>query len=188
MGEIKCCVPKKHLSDPFVTVVLLHGDWRMGNNTHVHLERAWKCPIALSYEFSSSQATYVIHAPISWGQISSVNETFCKANVSQLRKDVLKFHQYITCVASNWKTIYFPGRGNRSHRYMVALIPLFTICPLASMLDSSHSHQREKRCWGTDEEIRQLSNCLTQDWESRVSHFVASCTQPHEFSFHTLST
>ena len=51
----------------------------------------------------------------------------------------------------------------------------------ASILDSSHSHQRETRCWGTDEEIHQLSICPTQVWRQEYPTLLQAASNHIQF-------
>ena len=81
---------------------------------------------------------------------SSVNEAFLQRQFIMTldKRGGSRFTHYTTHVARNYKTIFFAERGNRTHRYMLEPIPLFSIQTIVSIRLSSHALRCEKGRWG----------------------------------------
>ena len=101
---------------------------------------------------------------------------YCNVNVSWHGKNVepSRFIHYTIHVAPNYKTIFFTERGNRTHRYMLEPIPLFTIRWItASMRLSSHALRCETGRWGTSDESGRLCTlCPKQVQESEYHNLI----------------
>ena len=101
------------------------------------------------------------------------------------------FTHYATHVAPNYKTIFFAEWENRTHRYMLEIIPLSAIRPIASRWHSSHTLRFEMGRWGRSDEFGRLCTlCLKQVWEFECHTLIQCWAFDHIFDnvFHTSLT
>ena len=101
--------------------------------------------------FGRWDATHLLHDA---SLDSSVNEAFLQHRYIMTwdKCGGSCFTHYTTDVATNYKTIFFAERGNRTHIYIFEPIPLSAIWTIASIWLSSHALRYETGRWGTSDE------------------------------------
>ena len=125
--------------------------------------------------FGRWDATHLLHDA---SLDSSVNEAFLQHRYIMTwdKCGGSCFTHYTTDVATNYKTIFFAERGNRTHIYIFEPIPLSAIRTIASIWLSSHALRYETGRWGTsDERERHCTLCPKQVRESEY-HTLIQCS------------
>ena len=108
---------------------------------------------------------------------TSVNEAFLQRQCITAWEEVggSRLLHYISCIAPNYKTLFFSERGNRPQAYLLEPIPISAVRTIASICLSSHSLRCETGRWGAGEEANRLCSLCTRQVRESEAHTLLEC-------------